>query len=71
MNDPRIPPWMTGKFVAKIQAYTNSENPVLYKVEDDAGHSTSASSDDLYRKWAEMFAFGLWRAGHPDFKLKF
>lgn len=71
MNDPRIPPWMTGKFVAKIQAYTNSQNPILYKVEDHAGHSTSASSDDLYKKWAEMFAFGLWQAGHPDFKLKF
>lgn len=70
MNDPRIPPWMTGKFVAKLQAYTSSNNPILYKVEDDAGHATSASADDLYRKWAEMFAFGLWRAGHKDYQLK-
>lgn len=67
MNDPRLAPWMTGKFVAKIQAYTNSNRPILYKVEDDGGHTTSASFDDVYRKWAEMFAFGLWQAGHPDY----
>ena len=72
MNDPRIAPWITGKFVAKIQAYSISKNPILYKVEDDGGHSESASSDNVYQKWAEMFAFGLWQAGHLKFisKLK-
>lgn len=68
MNDPRIAPWMTGKFVAKIQSYSMSEKPILYKVEDDGGHSESASSDNVYQKWAEMFAFGLWQTLHPRYK---
>lgn len=62
--DPRIAPWMKGKFVAKILNYSFSKNPILYKVEDDSGHSESASSDNIYQKWAEMFDFGLWQAGH-------
>lgn len=70
MNDSRLAPWMTGKFVAKMQAYTVSDKPVLYKVEDDAGHSTSASFDDFYRKWAQMFAFGFWQTGNPRYRIK-
>lgn len=70
MNDARIPPWMTGKFVAKLQDFNGSKNPILYKVENDAGHSTSASFDDVYAKWANMFAFGLWQAGHSKYVSK-
>lgn len=69
MNDPRVAPWMTGKFVAKLRAYTDSKKTILYKVEENAGHGKSNSTDELYEKWSQMFSFGLWQAGHKLYQL--
>lgn len=70
MNDPRLPPWMVGKFVAKLRSYNKSNSTILYKVKQDEGHGITSTPDDLYAKWAQMFSFAFWQVGHPDFRLK-
>jgi prolyl oligopeptidase len=69
MNDARVPPYMSGKFVAKLKASTTSNNPVLFAVDYNAGHGMDSSSLQLYNDYADGFAFAFWQMGHPKFKL--
>ena len=59
---------MSGKFVAKLQAYSSSNEPVFYRVDYDAGHGGSVSSDKIYEDWADVFSFAFWQTGHKDFQ---
>ena len=67
MNDPRLPPWMPGKFVAKLQAYNASDKPILFIPIYDSGHGSN-SIEEGDRKWANLLAFALWQTGHPDYQ---
>ena len=69
MNDPRVIAWQPGKFAAALQAATSSGKPVLMQVNYDNGHFTE-DKQVTFRNFANMFAFGLWQAGHPDFQPK-
>jgi prolyl oligopeptidase len=69
MNDARVAPWMSGKFVAKLNASTTSNNPVLFAVDYKAGHGMDSSNLQLYNDIADRFAFAFWQMGHPKFKL--
>ncbi|MGC6331004.1 prolyl oligopeptidase family serine peptidase [Rhizorhabdus sp. FW153] len=67
-TDPRVAPWHMAKFAARVQAATSSGNPVLLRVDFDAGHgvgSTRAQSDALA---ADSYAFVLWRTGAKAFQ---
>ena len=67
LNDPRVSPWEPAKFAAAMQA-SGSINPVLLRVDAQAGHgigSTKTQNDELY---ADMFAFVFWRAGVPGWR---
>jgi len=47
-NDPRVDPWQLFKMTARLQAATSSKNPILLRVDADAGHgigSTKAQRD--------------------------
>ncbi|MFK8101227.1 MAG: prolyl oligopeptidase family serine peptidase [Saprospiraceae bacterium] len=58
-NDDRIPPFHSYKFVARLQNRMSQKNPILLKVEKEAGHfgpSTYASST---RGRADMYGFIL------------
>jgi prolyl oligopeptidase len=68
-NDPRVIPWEPGKFAAALQQATESENPVLMKVNYDNGHFTEDKSV-TFANFADQFAFAMWRCGHPQFQLK-
>jgi prolyl oligopeptidase len=70
MNDARVDPSMSGKFVAKLQASNTSKNPIFFKVDYDAGHGLDNSNLKLYSDFADQFAFAFWQMGHPKFKLK-
>ncbi len=69
MNDARVAPWMSGKFVAKLQSETASNAPILFAVDFNAGHSIESSNLQLYNDYADEFAFAFWQMGHPKFKL--
>lgn len=67
MNDPRVVPWMPGKFAAVLQNSSSSGKPVLLYTNYNNGHFTS-DLDITYREQADMFAFALWQIGHPGFQ---
>lgn len=68
-NDPRIPLWIPGKFIAKAQEYSSSRNPILFRVDQDAGHGNSEDYLKYYQDYADIFSFAFWQTGHPGFKL--
>jgi prolyl oligopeptidase len=70
MNDARVAPWMSGKFVAKLRECTASKNPIVFKVDYDSGHGMDSSNFQLYNNFADRYAFALWQMGHPKFQLK-
>ncbi|HUO98671.1 MAG TPA: prolyl oligopeptidase family serine peptidase [Rhizomicrobium sp.] len=64
LNDPRVSPWEPAKFEAALLA-AGSKNPVLLRIDPDAGHgigSTKTQTDELAADW---IAFAFWRAGRP------
>lgn len=67
MNDPRVIAWQPGKLAAALQNASTSGRPVLMQVNYDNGHFTE-DKQVTFRNFANMYAFGLWQAGHPDFQ---
>jgi prolyl oligopeptidase len=66
-NDPRVPAWQPGKFVAAVQAASTSGRPAIMKVNYDNGHFTEEKIV-TWRNFAEQYGFLLWQAGHPEFQ---
>jgi prolyl oligopeptidase len=67
LNDPRVSPWEPAKLAAALQA-SGTVNPVLLRIDEQAGHgigSTKSQNDQLY---ADMYAFVFWRAGKPGWR---
>jgi prolyl oligopeptidase len=67
MNDPRVVPWMPGKFAAVLQNSSISNRPVLLDVNYDNGHFTS-DLDVTFHDLADIYAFTLWQVGNPKFQ---
>lgn len=63
MNDPRVSPWMPGKFVARLQA-SDTKKPVVFDVQYNEGHH----GRNVFIEWANIFSFALWQSGHPDYQ---
>ncbi len=66
-NDPRVPAWQPGKFVAAVQQASTSDRPTLMKVNYDSGHFTE-DKVITFNNIASQVAFLLWQAGHKDFQ---
>ena len=67
LNDPRVSPWEPGKFAAALLA-SGTPNPVLLRVDEQAGHgigSTKSQTDQLLGDW---IAFMFWRSGTPGWR---
>lgn len=67
LNDPRVAPWEPAKFAAALQA-SGTANPVLLRIDAEAGHgigSTKTQTDGLS---ADTIAFVFWRAGVPEWQ---
>jgi prolyl oligopeptidase len=64
LNDTRVDSWQPAKAAARMQA-AGSPNPVLLRVQSDAGHGggqTKRQADELN---ADIATFLFWRAGQP------
>jgi len=69
-NDPRVAPWIVGKFAARLQAATSSGKPVLLRVDYDAGHGYLGSSRAQAQALAtDQYSFLFWQLGDPAFAL--
>ncbi len=68
MNDPRVSPWEPSKMAARLQVATASGNPVLLRVEADAGHGIGSTRAQRDQETADIMAFVLWRTGEPRYQ---
>ncbi len=60
-NDDRVPPFHSYKFAARLQNRIAQNNPVLLRVEKDAGHMGAESSyKDIIKEEADMYDFILY-----------
>lgn len=68
LHDPRVSSWEPTKMTARLQAATASKNPVLLRVESDAGHGIGSTRAQRDRETADMMAFIFWRTGDPKYQ---
>ena len=68
LNDPRVSSWEPTKMTARLQAATGSKNPVLLRVETDAGHGIGSTLGQRDRETADIIAFLFWRTGDPAYQ---
>ncbi|MCH7938672.1 MAG: S9 family peptidase [Candidatus Marinimicrobia bacterium] len=68
INDPRVDPWMSGKMTARLQAATTSGEPVLLRIDYDAGHGIGSTRDQYLQQLADTWAFLLWKLGQSNFQ---
>ncbi|MCG2460525.1 prolyl oligopeptidase family serine peptidase [Flavobacteriaceae bacterium F89] len=56
-NDDRIPLWDSGKYIAKLQAYNISENPILMDIDYQYGHDTYKGNEESIVLHSKIFSF--------------
>ncbi|MDQ3119223.1 MAG: S9 family peptidase [Verrucomicrobiota bacterium] len=59
LNDSQVPYWEAAKFAAKLRAAKTDTNPLLLKINLDAGHGGASGRYDRLREVAFEYAFGL------------
>jgi prolyl oligopeptidase len=66
-NDPRVTSWMLTKMTARLQAANKSSNPVLLRVDFDAGHGIGSNRAQRLKLQADEYVFLGWRLGMKGF----
>jgi prolyl oligopeptidase len=69
-NDPRVTSWMLTKMTARLQAANASSNPILLRVDFDAGHGIGSGRSQRLKLIADEFTFLGWRLGLAGFDPK-
>ncbi len=62
-HDDRVVPAHSFKFAAELQHCHEGENPVLIRIESNAGHGAGKPTDMIIKEYADLFAFTLWNMG--------
>ena len=62
LNDPRVSPWEPAKFAAALQA-SGAPNPVLLRIDEQAGHGIGSTRTQTDLLTADWIAFAFWRSG--------
>ncbi|ROP62494.1 oligopeptidase B [Enterobacter sp. BIGb0383] len=63
LQDPRVPPWQTAKFAARLQAI-NSPRNVLVLAYRQGGHN-AATYAEADSKFVDTVSFFIWKTGLP------
>ncbi len=58
-NDDRVPPFHSYKFVAKLQSQSSQLNPILLKVEKNAGHNGASNYRSNMKEMGDLYGFIL------------
>jgi prolyl oligopeptidase len=66
ITDPRVEPWQSAKFAARVQAASASGKPVLLRIDYEAGHGIGSTKTQLIQERADIFAFMMWQFGIED-----
>jgi len=59
-HDDRVVPAHSFKFISELQAKHAGENPVLIRVDVDAGHGAGKPTEKVIEEWADVWSFVLW-----------
>lgn len=62
-HDDRVVPAHSFKFAAELQAKQAGHNPVLIRIETDAGHGAGTPVSKTIEQYADLFGFTLWNMG--------
>jgi prolyl oligopeptidase len=58
-NDHRVNPMQSRKMIARLQAATSSDHPILLRTTSSAGHGIGTALDEQIEQDADLFAFLL------------
>ncbi len=68
-HDDRVVPAHSFKFAAELQAKQACDNPVLIRIETNAGHGAGKSTAQIIQEYADLWSFAFYNMGlHPTFK---
>lgn len=70
INDPRAATFHSAKYAARLAAATTSGEPVLLRIDFDAGHGIGSSRSQGDATWTDILTFVLWQAGVAEFQPK-
>ncbi|MGI9173339.1 MAG: S9 family peptidase [Chthoniobacterales bacterium] len=59
LNDSQVPYWEPAKFAAKMRTLKTDKNPLLFKINLEAGHGCASGRFDKLHEVAFDYAFGL------------
>ena len=68
-HDDRVVPAHSFKFAAELQAKQGGDNPILIRIETDAGHGAGTPVSKTIEQYADIFGFTLFNMGYetlPD-----
>ena len=60
LSDPRVTYWEPAKWAAKLRANTTSGEPILLKINMEAGHGGASGRFDFLKEIALDYAFAVW-----------
>lgn len=70
MNDSRVEPWMSAKYIARLQAASVSGKPKLLRVNYETGHGMGSTRQAQNEELADVFTFALWQMSETGFQPK-
>ena len=62
-HDDRVVPAHSFKFAAELQDKQSGENPVLIRIETNAGHGAGTPVSKTIQQYADIYGFTLWNMG--------
>ena len=65
-HDDRVVPAHSFKFVAELQVKQKGSNPVLIRIETDAGHGAGKPTAMVIQEQVDLFAFTLYNMGFKE-----
>jgi prolyl oligopeptidase len=63
-HDDRVVPAHSFKFAAELQEKQSGDNPVLIRIETDAGHGAGTPVSKTIEQYADIFGFTLYNMGY-------
>lgn len=65
-HDDRVVPAHSFKFAAELQSKQTGSNPVLIRIETDAGHGAGTPVSKTIEQYADIFGFTLFNMGYEE-----